>query len=123
MKFGLLIVIALHCYQALRTDDERAFGIATVLSFSPLLVFQALSLVLNISKTNSLSGDQNYIGGYDHESAFSVAVIGLFIVLAVSRAIPVRLKFVMVPVAVASIILANYRTTNIAMAPLVIYFC
>jgi hypothetical protein len=122
MKFGLLIVIALNCYHALRTDDERAFGIATVLSFSPLLVFQALSLVLNISKTNSLSGDQNYIGGYDHESAFSVAVIGLFIVLAVSRAIPVRLKLVMVPVAVASIILANYRTTNIAMAPLVIYF-
>jgi hypothetical protein len=122
MKFGLLIVVALNCFQALRTDDERAFGLATVLGFAPLLVFQALSLVLNISKTDELSGDRNFIGGYDHESAFSVAVIGLLILVSVARAIPPRLKLVIVPVAVASVIAANYRTTNLAMAPLVIYF-
>ena len=122
VKFGLLIVIALNCYQALRTDNERGFGVATVLSFSPLLVFQALSLLLDISKTDSLSGSRNFIGGYDHEASFSVALIGLFIVVAVSRAIPLRLKLLFVPITVMSILLANYRTTNIAMLPLVIYF-
>ena len=122
VKFGLLIVIALNCYQALRTGNERSFGVATVFSFSPLLLFQALSLLLDISKTDSLSGSRNFIGGYDHEASFSVALIGLFIVVAVSRAIPLRLKLLFVPIMVISILLANYRTTNIAMLPLVIYF-
>jgi len=122
MKFGLLIVIALNCYQALRMDDERRFGVATLLSFSPLLVFQALSLMLNISKTSSMSAVRNFIGGYDHEAAFSVALIGLFIVAAVSRAIPRGLKVAIVPITVVSIMLANYRTAILAMLPLVIYY-
>lgn len=122
MKLGLFIVLALNCYQALRTDNEGAFGIATVLSFSPLIIFQALSLLLGIAKTDELSGDRNFIGGYDHEAAFSVALIALFVVVAVSRAIPLRLKLLFVPITVASILFANYRTTTIAMLPLVIYF-
>jgi hypothetical protein len=122
VKFGLFIVIALNCYQALRTDDERRFGIATLLSFSPLLVFQALSLMLNISKSDPGTSVRNFIGGYDHEAAFSVALIGLFVVAAVSRAIPTALKVAVVPVAVLSILLANYRTSMLAMAPLLIYF-
>ncbi|MEO6256505.1 MAG: hypothetical protein ABIO69_06835 [Sphingomicrobium sp.] len=122
MKFGLLIVIALNCFQALRTDDERRFGVATMLSFSPLLLFQALSLILNISKTDSLTGSRNFIGGYDHEAAFSVALIALFIVAGVSRAIPRGLKIAIVPITVVSIMLANYRTAILAMVPLLIYY-
>jgi hypothetical protein len=122
VKFGLFLVIALNCYQALIVDDERRFGIATLLSFSPLLVFQAISLILNISKSDPGSATRNFIGGYDHEAAFSVALIGLFTAAAVSRAIPLALKVVVVPVAVVSILLANYRTSMLAMVPLVIYF-
>lgn len=122
VKFGLFIVIALNCYQALRTDDERRFGIATLLSFSPLLVFQAISLMLNVSKSDPGTSTRNFIGGYDHEAAFSVALVGLFTVAAVSRAIPLALKVAVVPVAFVSILLANYRTSILAMVPLVIYF-
>ncbi|MEO8175173.1 MAG: hypothetical protein ABI626_00765 [Sphingomicrobium sp.] len=122
MKFGLLIVVALNCFQGLRIENERRFGIATVLSFSPLLVFQAISLLLNISKTDSLSGTRNFIGGYDHEAAFSVALIGLFIVAGVSRAIPRALKVPIVPITVVSVLFANYRTAILAMVPLLIYY-
>jgi hypothetical protein len=122
IKFGLLIVIALNCYQALRIEDERRFGLATLLSFAPLLVFQALSLVLNVAKTDAGTDVRNYIGGYNHEAAFSVALFGLFIAAAVSRSMPRGLRFAIVPIAVVSIMLANYRTAILAMAPLIIYY-
>lgn len=122
VKFCLFIVIALNCYNALREGDERRFGRALLLSFSPLLLFQAISLILNMPKGGSLGSTRNYIGGYDHEAAFSVGLIGLLVAASLARHIPRRWKMAALPIAIAGILLANYRTAILAIAPLLLYY-
>jgi O-antigen ligase len=122
VKFGLFIVIALNCYNALREGDERRFGMALLLSFSPLLLFQAISLILNLPKGGNLGAVRNYIGGYDHEAAFSVGLMGLFVAAALAPRIPPRWKVAALAIAFAGILLANYRTAILAITPLLLYY-
>jgi hypothetical protein len=121
-KFGLLIVVALHCFNALRRGDERRFTIALLLSFVPLLLFQLFSVILDVPKSTEGAGGESYIGGYYQEAAFSIALVGLLIVAAAARSIPGWVKAVIVPVATAGIIVANYRTAILAMIPLIIFY-
>jgi O-antigen ligase len=121
-KFGLLIVVALHCFNALRSGDERRFTVALLLSFVPLILFQVFSLILNVPKATEGAGGESYIGGYYQEAAFSIALVGLLIVAAVARSIPRWTKAIIIPVATVGILFANYRTAIMAMIPLIIYY-
>jgi hypothetical protein len=123
VKFGLFAMIALHSYNALKTGDERRFGIGLMLAFAPLLVFQILSLVLGIPKGGaSIQGASNFIGGYGHEAAFSVALAALLVVAAINRRIPIALKTSGIALALIGIHFAAYRTAIIAVTPILLYF-
>jgi hypothetical protein len=121
-KLMLLLVLALHTYRALQGGGERRFGLALLLSFTPLLLFQALSVLLDVPKSTEGSGGESYIGGYYHEAAFSVGLVALLVSTAVSRRVPASLKAVIVAIVLVSILLANYRTAILASAPLLIYY-
>ncbi|HVF84263.1 MAG TPA: O-antigen ligase family protein [Sphingomicrobium sp.] len=121
-KFGLFLMIALHSYRALKVGDERQFGLALLLSFSPLIVFQLLSLAFDVPKMTEGTGGESYIGGYYHEAAFSIGVMALLVMVAIERSLPAALKLLILPLGLASILLANYRTAILATAPLMIYY-
>src|SRR3546814_15522454 len=75
VKYAYMIVILLAAFQALRRDPEARFLTWAMVSFLPLLVFQALSLALNMP-TGAEDGDGLvWIGGFNHETAFSVALL------------------------------------------------
>jgi hypothetical protein len=121
VKMGLFAVIALHCYNALRSGDERRFGTAVLLSFTPLPVFQAISLVLDLPKSSELEAVPSYIGGYDHEAAFSVGLVAMFVTAGIARQVALPWRMLALPVAIVGILLANYRTAALAMAPLLLF--
>lgn len=121
-KFGLFTVLALHTYLALRQGDQKKFMFGLMISFAPLLVFQALSVVLHVQKASEGSGSEAYIGGYYHEAAYSIAVIALLIVVALSRSISRPQKLLIFPLGLVSILLANYRTAILATFPLLIFY-
>jgi hypothetical protein len=121
-KYGLFLMIAVHCFRALQAGEERRFGFALLLSFAPLLVFQCLSVLLAAPKSTEGSGGESYIGGYYHEAAFSIGVVALLIVGALQRSLPPLLKLLIIPVCLASILLANYRTAILASGPLLVYY-
>src|SRR3546814_13959567 len=56
VKYAYMIVILLAAFQALRRDPEARFLTWAMVSFLPLLVFQALSLALNMP-TGAEDGD------------------------------------------------------------------
>lgn len=80
--------------------------------------FQLGTIVLNIPKAAEADGSASYIGGYQHEAAFSVILsIGL-LVAAIQTKMKSRYIFLLFIIGTVGIILANYRTTILSLLPL-----
>src|SRR3546814_7126809 len=70
VKYAYMIVMLIAVFQALRCDPDAHFLSWAMVSFLPLLVFQALSLALHLPKGSEDGGGLVWIGGYNHEAAF-----------------------------------------------------
>ncbi len=122
-KYGYLIVISLSVYEAMRRTKNGSFMTSLLWAFAPLFIFQALSLALGISKhTETDETAASFIGGYNHEAAFSVALAGCLTVVCFTERLSKHVKFSLVVLCVASIFLANYRTTMVAITPLLLAY-
>lgn len=122
-KHGYLIVIILSVFSAMRRMQDGDFMAALLWSFFPSLVFQALSVIFGIGKlTETDVTATSYIGGYNHEAAFSVILATCLTVACFTTKVNKHVRTGIVLVCIAGIILANYRTTLVAVAPLLIMF-
>jgi len=118
VKYAYLMVIAIAVFQALRRDPDAHFLSWTMVSFLPLLVFQALSVVLHLPKGSEDGDGLVWIGGYNHEAAFSVALMTGFLVGCLAKSAPRLIRVAFLLVTLVGILLAGYRTTILALAPL-----
>lgn len=118
VKYAYMIVIIIAVFQALRSDPEARFLSWAMVSFLPLLVFQALSLALNLPKGSEDGDGLVWIGGYNHEAAFSVALMAGFLVGCFARSAPRAIRVAFLTATFLGILLAGYRTTILAFAPL-----
>ena len=118
VKYAYIIVIMLAVFQALRSDPDARFLSWAMVSFLPLLVFQALSLALNLPKGSEDGDGLVWIGGYNHEAAFSVAMMTGFLVGCFARSAPRAVRIAFLLATLVGILLAGYRTTILAFAPL-----
>ena len=118
VKYAYMTVILLAVFQALRCDPDARFLGWAMVSFLPLLVFQALSLVLNLPKGSEEGDGLVWIGGYNHEAAFSVALMAGFLVGCLARSAPRAVQGAFLIATFFAILLAGYRTTILAFAPL-----
>lgn len=118
VKYAYFIAVMVAVYEALRTNGTARFFPALLWAFAPLLVFQLLSIATGMVKASELDGSVSYIGGYNHEAAFSVALATFFVALCFA---PLRRRIVkagLLILVIAGITLANYRTTILALLPL-----
>lgn len=118
VKYAYMVVIMIAVFQALRSDPDARFLSWAMVSFLPLLVFQALSLALNLPKGSEDGDGLVWIGGYNHEAAFSVAMMTGFLVGCFARSAPRAVRMAFLLVTLVGILLAGYRTTILAFAPL-----
>lgn len=118
VKYAYLIVIAVAVFQALRLDPEGRFIGWALVAFLPLLVFQALSVVLHLPKGSETGDGLVWIGGYNHEGAFSVALVAGFTVGCFARSVRPAIRIAFLFVTLIGIQLAGYRTSILALAPL-----
>lgn len=118
VKYAYFVVIALATFQALRRDpSERMVG-WLLIAFLPLLLFQALSLLLGLPKGSEAGDGLVWIGGYNHEGAFSVALFAGFVVACFARGAAPLLRVLLLLWILVGIQLAGYRTAILALAPL-----
>ena len=122
-KYGYLIVITLSVFGALRAAQGETFMNSLLWAFAPVLAFQALSIVAGVSKQTETDVNAiSYIGGFNHEAVFSVILATCLTVACFARRLN---RFVQVGVIIAcvlGIVLANYRTTLVAIAPLLLTY-
>src|SRR5262249_43916236 len=120
VKFGYFIVVTLGVFQALEKIGERRFMPMLLWAFAPPLVLQALSIISGTVKGSEADGAASYIGGYNHEAAFSVILANCFFVACFAEGANRAFKNGLILICLAGIYLANYRTAIVAIAPLVI---
>jgi hypothetical protein len=118
VKYLYFLVIAIATYQALRRDDGGRMVGWLMVAFLPLIVLQMLSLALVLPKGSEAGDGLVWIGGYNHEGAFSVALFAGFVVACFARGAPALLRFMFLMATLVVIQLAGYRTAILALAPL-----
>ena len=122
VKFLFAMVVSAHIFEAIRRGQAKPLGQAALLAFCPELVLQLFSVVLGVKNYSSFDGSANYIGGYRHEGAFSMALIGMLAVAALVREVPFRQRAIGMALGTLGLLLANYRTAIVAGSPIMFYF-
>jgi hypothetical protein len=120
VKYGYFLVVAIGTCEALERHGEQRFMRVLLWAFAPLLVFQILSLALGVSKATEADGSVSFIGGYNHEASFSIALATCFVVAAFARNMNVVVKGGLLLALLAGLVLANYRTVMLAIVPIVV---
>jgi hypothetical protein len=122
LKWGYFAVVMLATIDCIRRDgDARIFGLL-LWAFAPALVYQGLSVALDIGKATENDGSVSYIGGYTHESSFSIVLITCAAVASLAPRLNFLASFGLIAICLAGVVVANYRTSLIAAVPLVCGF-
>jgi O-antigen ligase len=117
-KWGYLIVLTLTAYEAFQRHGSVAILIALLTVFLSPLALQMLSVFTNLGKGSDISGEVCYIGGYSHESAFSVIVLTFLCCACFLERERLKLSTTCIMIAIGALLLANYRTSILAALPM-----
>ncbi len=117
VKHLYFIVMMIAVYRALKDNGGPRFSLPLLWAFAPLPVLQLLSIVLGRAKASELDGSVSFIGGYNHEATFSIALATFLIVVCLAVTLPRLIKSALLALLVVAIGLANYRTTFLALFP------
>lgn len=120
VKYGYLLVIMIGIYESIGMIGERKLMLLLLWAFTPPVIFQILSVILGVSKATESDGSVSYIGGYNHEAAFSIVLATCFTVACLATGLKRWMRTIILVVCLAGILLANYRTSIIAIAPIAI---
>lgn len=118
VKHIYFMVLMIAVYRALLENGGARFFTPLLWAFAPLLVFQLLSIGLGAVKASEFDGSSSYIGGYNHEATFSIAMATFFVVACFAVTLQRLVQAVLSAALLAGIVLANYRTTMLAILPL-----
>jgi hypothetical protein len=119
VKYGYFLVLAIGTCEAIELYGEQRFLRVLLWAFVPLIVFQVLSVALGVSKATETDGSVSFIGGYNHEAAFSIALATGFVVAAFAMRVNAVVKVAYLFASLAGLLLANYRTSILAIVPIV----
>lgn len=117
IKYAYLMVVVVATFEALRQDEEGKMMPLLLWAFAPLLLFQWLSVAMNMPK-GSEEGGLVWIGGFNHEAAFSLALATAFMAGCLARKVHAGIRIGFMIATLVGIFLAGYRTAIFAVGPL-----
>lgn len=118
VKYTLFMVLMLGTYDALEEAGAERFFKALLWTFALPLGLQCLSVVLGVAKGGETDGSTSFIGGYNHEAAFSLVLVSGLAITCLTPRMNGLLKASLVAAFSAGIVLANYRTAILGALPL-----
>ncbi|HEX8342129.1 MAG TPA: hypothetical protein VF624_14580 [Tepidisphaeraceae bacterium] len=118
IKLVYFIVLATLVAQSLKAvGPSRFFGLLLPVALLPL-AYQIVSIFLGAAKRGESDGSASYIGGFNHEAAYSLLIVGALAVVCFADFLRLRSKLLLVAWCTGALFLANYRTSILAIAPL-----
>jgi hypothetical protein len=118
-KWGYLVTMTIAAYEALRRHGSATLFSALLIVFLPPLALQVLSVFVGMGKGSEADGSICFIGGYNHEAAFSVMMLTFLYCSCLLEPDRPRLAAMCMIVALVALLLANYRTSLLAALPII----
>jgi hypothetical protein len=120
VKFGYLIVITIAVYESIsERGEERTMSLLLWAMVTPVM-FQMLSVVFDIKKgAEGVGAGISYVGGYNHEAGFSTVLATGFVIACFATGLKLWVRGGALVTFLIGLLLANYRTSLIAFAPMV----
>ncbi|WP_347302941.1 hypothetical protein V5740_13235 [Croceibacterium sp. TMG7-5b_MA50] len=115
MLFGVMLLLSADAVTEL--GDER-FLKTLIWPFALPLTLQLLSVALGVAKAAETDGSTSYIGGYNHEGAFSVMMVAGLTITCLAPRCHALIKGPLIVAFTVGIVLANYRTSILGALPL-----
>jgi hypothetical protein len=123
IKWVYFLVITCCLYLAIKKHGITATFKPLLSTFFLPISLQITSILLVARKVTDNEGTAySYIGGYFHESAFSMILVAFLIVLSLLKKEDVRFQTLLFLIGVIGIFLTNYRTAIIAALPVLLIF-
>jgi hypothetical protein len=119
LKWGYVIVLTAAVYNAMAKHGRDLVLTMILWCYAPIYIFQLLSVALGVGKDTEGENALSYIGGYNHEAAFSIMLATFAAASFLISHIRFPYKIFFVLLAVVGVLLANYRTAILSMLPLV----
>lgn len=122
VKWGYFFTLSAAVFLSLRLQPAKVVFKTLLVPFLLPVSLQILSVLLGEVKATENDGSASYIGGYNHEAAFSMIIVGFILVLGWLERKVIRFHAPLFFGAVFLLILVNYRTSMLAVLPVVLIF-
>lgn len=119
-KWGYVIVLTAAAREAMVKAGPNRILTLIAYCYAPIFVLQAVSVVLGIGKDTEGANALSYIGGYNHEAAFSIMIVTFMLAIYFNMGMSFAVKVGLILLGVAGIMLANYRTAIVSILPLLV---
>jgi hypothetical protein len=122
VKWGYFFVISAALFLSLRLQSTKIVLKKLLTPFLLPVLLQIFSILLGEVKATEMDGSASYIGGYNHEAAFSMNIVGFILVVGWLEKNTIKFHSVIFFSAVFLLVLVNYRTSMLAVLPVVLIF-
>lgn len=123
VKWTYFLCITTAFYLSIKMSGLQVTCRKALVPFFLPISLQICSILLGESKVTDSDGQLSYIGGYFHESGFSMIIVGFMILISLLSKNTIKFQSTLFLLGVFFIYLTNYRTAILAVLPVVaIYF-
>ncbi|TVV73604.1 O-antigen ligase family protein [Sphingomonas solaris] len=116
-KFLYLMILILAVDDAITDEGADRFLKLLLGAFALPFGMQLISIVLNISKPGEDDNAASFIGGVNHQAAFSLVLVAALLAGCLIRGLGGRAKLALIAYGLVAIMAANYRTAIVAVLP------
>lgn len=122
VKWAYFFVLSLAILLAARIHSLHPTLVALLKAFYLPVALLFLSILLGESKATERDGSISYIGGYRHESGFSMVIISFALIVSLINKKFLRFRTLWFYIAIILLYMVNYRTALITILPIVFVF-
>ena len=122
VKWCYFLVISGALFLSIRMQGHADTFKKLAVAFVMPATLQVFSLMLGEVKATESDGSASYIGGYNHEAAFSMIIASFVFVIGLTERGSIKFRSLLFTSAVILLMLVNYRTSMLAVLPIVAVF-
>ncbi len=122
VKWCYFLVLSGALFLSIRMQGHAETFKKLTVAFVMPVTLQVFSLLLGEVKATEADGSASYIGGYNHEAAFSMIIASFVFVIGLTERGSIRFRSILFTLAVVLLMLVNYRTAMLAVLPIVAVF-
>ena len=121
-KWLYFLVIALLTYFVMMRHGQKQVFSFILIALSLPMILLVCSLIFGVAKETEGDGSVSFIGGYNHEAAFSIVVFTFMNILILLDKNSIKFQIPLIIFSMFSLVMVNYRTTLLAAIPVFFVF-